>query len=352
MDINLYTIFTTGLFVGGLTCLAVQGGLLTSVLAQRESAFAKASTDKEEKVKGVLLKSGQALPILSFLVAKLLAYTLLGLLLGWLGSLISFSVQMQIALQLAVVFFMLGTAMNLLNVHPIFRYFVIQPPRLLTRLIRKQSKRKDVFAPALLGAFTIFIPCGTTQAMMALAIASGNPLIGALILFTFILGTSPVFFILGYFTMKLGEVLHKHFMRVAAIALILLALFNLDGALSLAGFTYTPTRIFREVFCLVSYCPITTGTLPEAVTEQTITISDSGYTPQSFAVQRGSEVTIKLINNGAFNCAQAFTIPALNIQEIVAPNQTKEVVFTAPEKPGTLAFMCSMGMYTGRIEVL
>ena len=209
-----------------------------------------------------------------------------------------------------------------------------------------------MFAPALLGAFTIFIPCGTTQAMMALAVGSGNPFLGAAILFTFIVGTSPVFFILGYFTMKLGEVLHKHFMRVAAIALILLALFNLDGALNLAGVSYTPTRILREMFCLVSYCPLTTGTMTETVTKQTITISGSGYTPQSFAVKKGSQVTITLVNKGAVNCAQAFTIPALNIQEVVAPNQTKQITFTAPEQPGTLSFMCSMGMYTGRIEVL
>ena len=33
---NLWTVFLTGLFTGGLTCLAVQGGLLASTIAQRE----------------------------------------------------------------------------------------------------------------------------------------------------------------------------------------------------------------------------------------------------------------------------------------------------------------------------
>src|SRR5574342_679766 len=233
-NIDLITIFTTGLFVGGLTCLAVQGGLLTATLAQRE----------EERLKEQA-KNGKALPILSFLVAKLVAYTILGGLLGLLGSLLQLSLQVQIILQLAVVIFMIGTALSLLNAHPIFRYFVIQPPRFLARLVRKQSKRGDMFAPALLGAFTVVIPCGTTQAMMALAIASGSMLSGSIIMFAFILGTSPLFFILGYFTMKLGDVLHAKFMKVAAAAIILLALFNLDATLHLAGASYTPSKILK-----------------------------------------------------------------------------------------------------------
>src|SRR5258708_16828049 len=69
---NLWAIFLTGLFVGGLTCMAVQGGLLAATIAQSE----------EERLKEKV-KKGNALPILGFLGAKLTAYTLLGFLLGW-----------------------------------------------------------------------------------------------------------------------------------------------------------------------------------------------------------------------------------------------------------------------------
>lgn len=192
---NLPAVFLTGLITGGLTCLAVQGGLLASTIAQRE----------EDKLKDETKRSGNALPILSFLGAKLIAYTILGFLLGWFGSFIQLSLGTRVIMQIAVAIFMLGTAFNLLNVHPVFRYFIIQPPKFLTRLLRNQAKSKDFFAPALLGAFTVFIPCGTTQAIMALAIASGNPWLGAAIMFTFTFGTSPVFFTLGYFATRLGE---------------------------------------------------------------------------------------------------------------------------------------------------
>src|SRR5581483_357219 len=157
---NLWTIFLTGLFVGGLTCMAVQGGLLAATIAQRE----------EERLKEDA-KNGAIFPIVAFIVAKLVAYTVIGFLLGLLGSAFQLSLSVRTILQFAVVIFMVGTALNILEVHPIFRYFVIQPPRFLTRLVRNQSKSKNIFAPALLGAFTVFIPCGTTQAMLALAIA-------------------------------------------------------------------------------------------------------------------------------------------------------------------------------------
>jgi heme/copper-type cytochrome/quinol oxidase subunit 2 len=49
---------------------------------------------------------------------------------------------------------------------------------------------------------------------------------------------------------------------------------------------------------------------------------------------------------------QAFTIPSLNLQKIVGPGKTDSFTFTAPAKPGNIAFMCSMGMYVGTIRVI
>ncbi len=342
--VNLFTIFTTGLLTGGLTCLAVQGGLLTATLAQRKEQKLK------EKVAG-----GHVLPILSFLVAKLLAYKLLGFFLGWLGSLMQPSLQVRVVIQFLVVIFMIGTALNLLNVHPIFRYFVVQPPHFLTRFIRKQSKRTDIFAPAVLGAFTIFIPCGVTQAMMALAVSAANPFIGATILFVFVLGTSPLFFLLGYLTMKLGDVLQKSFLKVAAVIIILLALYTLDGTVALTGTQYTATNFLKVGYCVVSYCDgdflgIALNEAP--VTAQTITFTPQGYSPNNFAVKAGEKVTLHLVNKGAGGCIQGFTIPALNIQEVVAQNMTKDVTFTAPKEPKLISFTCSMGMYPGTIRVI
>lgn len=330
MNADIPTIFFTGLLTGGLTCMAVQGGLLAATLAQRE----------EERLKEKVRQSDTVLPIMSFLGAKLIAYTILGFFLGWFGSIFQLSLPLQVVLQIAVAIFMIGTAFNILNVHPIFRYFIIQPPKFLTRLVRQQSKSKDMFAPAMLGAFTIFIPCGTTQAMMALAIASGKPILGAAILFSFIIGTSPVFFLLGYFTTKLSESLHQKFMRIAAIAIILLAFFNLNNALALSGFNFFGNNSQPSA----SKQPVTQ--------QATITISGFGYSPSNISVKAGSAVTLHLTNKGGFSCAQSFTIPSLGIQKTVSPGTSSDVVFNAPSQPGAIQFMCSMGMFRGTINVI
>lgn len=78
-------------------------------------------------------------------------------------------------MQFAAGLYMIAVALNLLNIHPIFRYAVIQPPKFLTRRVRNQSKSKELFAPALLGLMTILIPCGTTLAIEALAISTSSP---------------------------------------------------------------------------------------------------------------------------------------------------------------------------------
>jgi len=340
---NLITIFLTGLLTGGLTCMAVQGGLLMATLAQTE----------EEKLKQKA-KGGNALPIITFLIAKLVSYTALGFLLGSLGSVFQLTVQARIILLLAVAVFMIGTAFNILEVHPIFRYFVIQPPRFLTRLVRKQSKSQAVFAPAILGAFTIFIPCGTTQAMMALAVASGSPLLGAATLFAFVLGTSPVFFILGFFATKLGDMFQQKFMRIAAFAIILLAIFNINNAVALSGSNLTLENIGKNVWCTFAICDnsvLGDGT-SQVDNNPTITIQSLGYNPNSITVKAGAQVKMKIINTNGTSCVQAFTIPSLGIQKVVPPGTSGEIDFTAPDSPTQIPFMCTMGMYRGVINVI
>src|SRR5215208_3554334 len=87
---QLVVAFVTGLTTGGLSCLAVQGGLLASSLAhQIEQDYVEQAAQKKTKKKSKVqtpVHSNSALPILLFVIAKIIAYTLLGALLGLLGS--------------------------------------------------------------------------------------------------------------------------------------------------------------------------------------------------------------------------------------------------------------------------
>ena len=98
--------FITGLTTGGLSCLAVQGGLLASSLAhQIEQDYLEQSAQPKKhgkKNQTQQLRQNTAVPILLFLASKLAAYTLLGALLGWLGSYLTLSPTTRAMLLIAI----------------------------------------------------------------------------------------------------------------------------------------------------------------------------------------------------------------------------------------------------------
>lgn len=339
---NLWLIFLTGLTVGGLTCLAVQGGLLASVIAAKE----------EDEVESGINKKDTIFPTLAFLAAKLIAYTLFGFVLGGFGGTIGINQSVQIVMQFVAGLYMIAVALNLLNVHPLFRYAVIQPPKFLTRRVKKASKRKDLFAPALLGAMTIFIPCGTTLAMEALAISSANPFLGASIMAAFILGTTPLFFGVGWLTSVLGDNFRAKFLKLAAVVVIYLGVMSVNGAL-VAGGSPISLQSLSGFFQAASRPKQTEKFYSEVSTSQTvqINITASGYSPNYIKVKKGSPVTLVLVGKDAYSCASAFRIPSLGISKNLQPNETYQISFT-PKEVGEIAFTCSMGMYNGVIEVI
>jgi len=350
---DLWIVFITGLTVGGLTCLAVQGGLLASVIAAKE----------EEELRKDVNTKNTFFPTLAFIVAKLASYTLLGLILGGVGGALGISQNVQIAMQFLAGVYMVAVAFNLLNVHPIFRYAIIQPPRFLAKIVRNQSKSKDLFAPALLGAMTIFIPCGTTLAMEALAISSGNAFTGAAIMFTFVLGTSPLFFGVGWLTSVLGDNFRGKFLKVAAVALLYFGVTSINGALNAAGSPLTLESIAENSPIQIDLTPqenqtnlqtqpdLAGVTLINGMQSVDLMVTPNGYSPKLITVKSGEPVKLNLKSTGAYSCASAFRIPSLGISKNLQPNGTDFVEFT-PKNPGKIAFTCSMGMYKGVIEVI
>ena len=344
---QLVVAFITGITTGGLSCLAVQGGLLASSLAhQIEQDYVEQAADKKQKQK-TAVRTNSAFPIFLFLVAKLVAYTLLGALLGWLGSYLTLSPMTRAMLMIAIGIFMIGNALRMFNVHPIFRYFSVEPPKVITRYIRRTAKGTDTATPLFLGALTVFIPCGVTQAMMATALGTGSVAMGAALMFAFILGTSPVFFIVAYLTTELGSRLEKFFMRFVAVVLLILGFVTLNGGLNVLGSPLSFENLTR------SRLPAQSESTPVADSVPTdkiiLYVKSDGYFPVTLKAPSDKAFTLNLVTNKTYSCARDFVIPALNYYQLLPDTGSVQVNVPAQKKGSTLFFTCSMGMYTGQI---
>jgi sulfite exporter TauE/SafE len=331
---NFWLAFITGLTTGGVSCFAVQGSLLTSALATEEA-------DVSKKVKS------QSLII--FLIAKLLAYTALGFALGIIGEKIIVSPKVQGWFQIFIGLYMLITAANLANLHPFFRNFVIRPPKFIFKVLRNQAKLKSFFTPAFLGLLTILIPCGVTQAMMLLAISASNPGASSLILFSFVLGTIPVFFIIG---LAAGELFkRKAFSIVAALVMATLGIISINSGQVLRGSIHTIQNYWRVAFEDTADSAGEAAPIINGIQEVTINITSRGYTSNIKTLKLGVPVKLTLVTNSVVSCARAFTIPDYGIRKIL-PETGSDIIEFTPDKLGNLTYTCSMGMYSGSFNVV
>lgn len=314
--------FLTGLTTGGLSCFAVQGGLLAGILAEQK---------REDRKKTLLM----------FLTSKLFAHLILGALLGLLGSALIISTKIQGVMQIisGVVIFLM--ALKISEIHPVFRNFSITAPKSIFRIVRNQSKDINTFTPIIIGILTILIPCGITQGMMLLSVASGSFWYGGLILGAFILGTTPVFFLLGIASEKILSI--KPLKIFAILIMIYLGLTAINSGQVLRGSAHT----------FQNYASVLLGSDPakEPQTTVTIEVKNNGYTASTNTLKLGVPVKLILKTNKTAGCARAFTIPDYNINEILPATGTEVVEFT-PTKLGRLTYTCSMGMYTGSFNVI
>lgn len=311
--------------------MAVQGGLLTSAVTQKSHSTTLALTG-------------------TFLLAKLIAYTFLGIGLGFLGSALTLSPVVQGWMQIFAGLYMLATAARFLDLHPIFRYTVLQPPKWAFRFARHVTHNESLFTPGVLGFMTVLIPCGVTQAMMILAVTSGSPLTGAAIMFAFTLGTSPIFFAFGATAIQLIQ--HKSFAYLAALLVAVLGIISLNSGQALRGSAHTLQNYWLAV---TSDLVIAQGALAkvnaEGKQDVTIRITDYGYSSDITTLKAGIPVKLNLVTNNSRGCTRAFTIPSLRMFKVLPQTGSETIEFT-PTKTGALTYTCSMGMYTGQFTVV
>lgn len=329
---TIWLALVTGLTAGGISCFAVQGGLLASTLTS-------------------IPQSKKRLATALFVTTKIISYTILGALLGFFGSSFSISSKLQGWMQIIAGVYMLATAANLLEIHSIFRYVVIQPPRIFFKLIKNETQ-KDIIGAGVIGALTVLVPCGITQGMMILAVSSAHAFTGALILAAFTIGTSPLFFILGVAASEFMK--QKAFVYVSSVLIVLLGLNSISAGNALRGSSHTFSNYWKVV---VNPSQKDDGLNSVAVMDANgiqdvkILVTTHGYRSDTRTLKVNIPVRITFNSDRAAGCVQVFTIPSYSMKTLLPQNGSQTIMFT-PTKTGILPYSCAMGMYTGEFQVI
>jgi len=212
------TAFIIGIVASLSTCMAVVGGLVLSMSA----TFAK--------------EGDRVRPQLLFHVGRLIAFFILGGVIGVLGSAFTFNASALFFLGLVMAAVMIILGINLLDLFHWSKRLQPAIPKFLARHAYGVSQINHTLTPFLVGIATFFLPCGFTQSMQIYTLSTGDFIQGALTMSFFALGTLPVLAAVSFSSFSIHNKSYAGiFFKTVGLIVILFGLYNLMNALVVAG---------------------------------------------------------------------------------------------------------------------
>ena len=314
---TLGALFLVGLLTS-LHCVAMCGGInLAQSAASAQSGMRIHSSNMQ------------------YNTGRLISYTLMGGIVGALGSVLRISAAVQAAIQIIAAAFMVLMALNLLDLGVLRGVLPTLPGGLRTKLIGK-ARNSSLW----IGLLNGLMPCGPLQAMQLYALSTGSWYMGALSMACFCLGTIPLMMGFGLASSKLNQRFARPMCIASGVLLLVMGMAMLTRGLSLSG---VQLRL-----------PAQKITSDAAVTESNIQMVHSelewrGY--PDITVKAGLPVrwVIHAAEGRITGCNNEMVIPALNLR-VPLQEGDNVIEFTAAE-PGVIPYTCWMGMLRGSITV-
>ncbi|MBQ8506843.1 MAG: sulfite exporter TauE/SafE family protein [Clostridia bacterium] len=368
-------LFVVGLFTS-VHCIAMCGGINLS-----------------QSLPGGRQQGNAFLPSLLYNAGRVVSYTVVGFLLGLVGMLVGGNssggvpVLLQGILKLLAGALMVVMGVNMLGIFPWLRKLNPRMPGFIARRIGagKAAARR----PFIIGLLNGLMPCGPLQSMQILALASGNPLTGALSMLLFSLGTVPLMLGLGALVSALGKRFARAVMNTGAVLVAVLGLSMLAQGGSLSGMLLPDKLLFlvialfaagiaasipfrRKAYRIAGVAAalvlaVSAGAAlqqlenaPQAQdsrvqvvdgVQQVRSTLQPGQYP-TIMVQAGMPVKWNIdAPSGSINgCNYRLFIPEDGID--YAFSEGENIIEFTPEAPGDYAYTCWMGMIRGNIIVM
>lgn len=326
-NLNIGGVGLIGLIAGISTCMALVGGIIMALAADYARRHPEASMVKKFA------------PHLFFNLGRVVGFFILGGLLGLLGSVFKISPAFSAWLTLAIGFLIAFLGLQILDIFPALRRFSLTLPKSIARSLGRGKNSYSPYAAFVAGALSFFLPCGFTQSMQIFALSNGSFLGGGLIMGVFALGTAPGLLSLGGLVALIKGRRQGIFFKTAGLIIILFGILNFIN-----GYNFLKLQ--------ASAAPqITTG----AITKGEVQIIEMeqhgrGYRPSTLVVEVNRPVRWVITSTSPYSCASDLVVPALKINQRLVKG--KNIIEFTPTSVGKIGFSCSMGMYSGVIEVI
>ena len=266
-------------------------------------------------------------------LGRILSYGFVGLLAGFLGSILQFSSRMKAFWMVLAGILMILVALNLLGV---FRALTFRFPNSFRTLLQKRKKGTSSFVIGLLNGF---MPCGPLQSMQLYALSTGSIWKGWVAMTAFGLGTVPLMFAFGTTAGTIQKRFYRQIVSVSAVLVFVMGIHSMGNGLSLLG-------IAKPSVNDPSLCTsIVKGEKQYVTTE----IDYGSYPPISVTAGVEVEWTILAEEEKLNGCNREILIPEYDLSIPLSPGMN--VVHFLPEAPGTYAYTCWMGMIQSSITV-
>ncbi len=339
------------LFVIGLLtsahCIAMCGGINLSQCVPYKAAGGGNSGRGRKIVQAPAPGISTLKPSFLYNTGRVVSYTLVGGIVGALGSAVSFSNAGKGFITLAAGVFMVIMGLNMLNVFPWLRRLNPRLPRFFTDKIDAQ---RDGKGPLYVGLLNGLMPCGPLQAMQLFALSTGDPVKGALSMLVFSLGTVPLMFGLGALSSVLTKKHTAKMMTISAVLVILLGAVMFSRGMALGGFAFSFASEAGGSAGQSYSAQGAVAQVADGVQTVTTSLGSGRYAP--IVVQKGVPVrwTIHAEARDINGCNNAIIIPEYDIGVKLAPGDN--IIEFTPDESGVVPYSCWMGMIRSQITVV
>ncbi len=288
------------------------------------------------------LSEGNAKPLLRAILyngGRLVSYTLIGALLGFIGEKAAISTQARAIIGLIAGIIMLFMGIRMLGG---FSFRIRLFPKLSSKISTGIAKLGR-YGSFIIGLANGLMPCGPLQSMQVYAIASGSWITGALSMFFFCLGTIPLVFIFGLTAGMLKMRWRQIMLKVGSVLLIVISIYMISTNLTLAGVNFPWSGSSGSDNAIAA-------TVDGDAQYVTTALHSDGYEDIKVTVGIPVVWTMVVDEDELNGCNNEIIINEYGLQISLSTGDV--VIEFTPEKTGTFTYTCWMGMLSNKIYVV